>query len=396
MKVLYIGYYRDGTGWAHAAQGYILSLDAAGVDVVPRYIKLNDSDREIPERIEQLERKSDKGCDIVIQHVLPHHLDFNGNFDKNITIYVTETSHCKNTSWPERINLMDEAWVPNSYMAEESAVNSHIQTPHYVVPHAFDTNKYQEEHKKLKIPEIENKFNFYYIGEINRRKNIGALLKAFHLEFGPEEDVSILLKAHLPGASAHESENYLSEMCEQIKNGLKLYVDKTMYHRELFVCDYISEEDILSLHSSMDCFVSASFGEAWGIPIFDAMAMGKTPICTNSSGPKDFLEGGGQLVKSRKEPCFGMLETFSEVYVGNEDWDVIDINHLRSCMREAYENEESRKKMSKKGVNNAYKYSYSEVGEIMKSILEGKRDHCLLTNKNNIKDKHSVERFLKC
>ena len=50
MKVLYLGYYRDGTGWAKAAQNYILALQSAGVDVVPRYVKLNDVDGEVPDR----------------------------------------------------------------------------------------------------------------------------------------------------------------------------------------------------------------------------------------------------------------------------------------------------------------------------------------------------------
>ena len=118
MKVLYIGCYRDGTGWAKAAQNYILSLDTAGVEVVPRFIKLNDNDAEIPKRILDLEKNEHKNCDIVIQHVLPHQLSFNGNFEKNIALYVSETDHFQNTCWPERISLMDEAWVPNSFMAE--------------------------------------------------------------------------------------------------------------------------------------------------------------------------------------------------------------------------------------------------------------------------------------
>ena len=79
MKVLYLGNWRDGTGWGNAAQGYILSLDAAGIDVVPRHIKLNDREIEVPERILELERRSHKNCDVVIQHVLPHYLDYNGS-----------------------------------------------------------------------------------------------------------------------------------------------------------------------------------------------------------------------------------------------------------------------------------------------------------------------------
>ena len=43
MKVLFIGCYRDGTGWAKAAGDYILAMDAAGIDVVCRPLKLNDN-----------------------------------------------------------------------------------------------------------------------------------------------------------------------------------------------------------------------------------------------------------------------------------------------------------------------------------------------------------------
>ena len=93
MKVLYIGCYRDGTGWAHAAQDYILSLDTVNIEVVPRFVKLNDNFAEIPKRIEDLENNDDKNCDVVIQHVLPHLMDYRGDFQKNIALYVTETDH---------------------------------------------------------------------------------------------------------------------------------------------------------------------------------------------------------------------------------------------------------------------------------------------------------------
>ena len=84
MKVLFIGVYKDGTGWGNAAQHYILALDAAGVDVVPRAIKLNNRNAEVPQRILQLEKKSSKGCTHVIQNVLPHHMEYSGDFEKNI------------------------------------------------------------------------------------------------------------------------------------------------------------------------------------------------------------------------------------------------------------------------------------------------------------------------
>ena len=72
MKILYCGNYRENSGWAKAAQGYILALDSVGVDVVPRNISFKEGNFEYPERIKELENKSDRGCDVIIQHTLPH------------------------------------------------------------------------------------------------------------------------------------------------------------------------------------------------------------------------------------------------------------------------------------------------------------------------------------
>ena len=55
MKVLYIGNYKDGTGWANACINNILALDAAGVDVVPRAITFNNSAGGCPQKILELE-----------------------------------------------------------------------------------------------------------------------------------------------------------------------------------------------------------------------------------------------------------------------------------------------------------------------------------------------------
>lgn len=396
MKVLYIGCYRDGTGWANAAINYILSLDSAEIEVVPRFIKLNSRSGEVPKRIDELERKSDKNCDIVIQHILPHQLDYRGEFEKNISLYVAETDNCKGSAWPDRINLMDEAWVPNSHLAKDFCINSHIAKPHFVIPHACDISKYQKQYNKLEIPHLKNKFVFYYIGEITRRKNIGALMKAFHLEFEKNEDVALLVKGHIPGQSPDQAESHLREMSNKIKEGLKLYKQGSSYHQEVFICDYLTDEQVFDIHSTCDCFVSASFGEAWGIPIFDAMAMGKTPICSNNGGPADFLKsGGGILTDCRVEPCFGVFDSFDDLYTGRENWYSVDINLMRKNMREIFEDSEKRKSIASLGFNAAYDYSYMNVGKIMKNTIENNNTEIFNQN-NEITKKHSIEKLIKC
>lgn len=70
MNILYIGHYREGTGWAKAAIDYILALDSIGVNVVCRNLPLTNNNKPVPERISELEQKSVENIDYCIQHVL--------------------------------------------------------------------------------------------------------------------------------------------------------------------------------------------------------------------------------------------------------------------------------------------------------------------------------------
>jgi glycosyltransferase involved in cell wall biosynthesis len=129
----------------------------------------------------------------------------------------------------------------------------------------------------------------------------------------------------------------------------------------------------MNLHYTCDCFVMPSFGESWCIPAFDAMAMGKTPICTNIGGMADFIGGktpGGWLVSGYDEPVFGATDTFGDLYTGYEQWRYISINELRKAMRQVYKNEAIRKERSENGMANAYNYSLTNVGNIMRELLE--------------------------
>lgn len=367
MKVLYIGVYRDGTGWGNAAIDYILSLDAAGIDVVPRPVKLNQRNIDLPQRVIELESKSDSGCDVVIQHLLPHQTDFSGEFSKNIILYASETSHFKNSSWPIHINCMDEAWVINRQMISSSK-DSGVKIPIKTVPHATDVDKFSEEYPNPIPKELRDKFVFYFVGEHNPRKNIRSLLVAFHSEFSNSDNVALIVKATSPTLGSKETHDQIRAMSNKIKRDLKIFSDTTRYVEEAIMTDTFNQEYIMGLHQHADCFVMPSYGEAWCIPAFNAMGMGSTPIVNATGGPMDYIDDNvGCLLPNRQEPVIGMLETFGDIYTGAEDWWSVDINAMKSAMRRAYEEDWSQK--SEEGFNRVFDYSYDSVGLIMKEAL---------------------------
>ena len=114
MKVLYIGHYKEFGGWSQAATDNILALDKVGVDVVCRNVTLTQDRKDVDKRILALESKGTEGCNICIQHVLPHHIVGSDAFDKNIAFMETETLNITHLPWTEFLKQVDQVWVANT------------------------------------------------------------------------------------------------------------------------------------------------------------------------------------------------------------------------------------------------------------------------------------------
>jgi glycosyltransferase involved in cell wall biosynthesis len=370
MKVLYIGVYRDMTGWGQAARDYILSLDAVGIDVVPRAIKLDNSKPEISERIKELEQKNSAGCDIVIQHLLPDMMQYHGGFKKNIALYFTETTNFKASNWAESINCLDEAWVANS-QSKQASLNSDINVPIKIIPCATNIERFQHsyQHNSLR-DKFPDDFIFYFIGERTRRKNMGALIKAFAIEFDPDEPVQLVIKTTLQGQDKGGVSNALREFCNETKVGTRMYPDPKYYKPEIIIAEDYSDAEVMGLHKSGDCLVIPSHGEAWNLVSMDSMGMGKTPIYTNWGGHLDYLNNNvGYPVDYMLDTIFASQYPVFDLYTPKEEWAYINIKGLCTAMRQAYENTQIRKEKSVAGMERVYDFTYEKVGQIMQETL---------------------------
>jgi glycosyltransferase involved in cell wall biosynthesis len=367
MKVLFISNYLDGTGWSHAGIDYILAMDAAGIDVVCRPLRLNDHDGSVPDRVKELQAKSDADCDICVQHALPHLMQYNGRFKRNIGLFVSETSNFRASAWGDRLNAMDEI---------DACRGSYVDRPISVIPHATDVAKFTRRHEPLESLPRNGRFRFYFIGEFSRRKNLAALLKAFHTEFNPYDPVDLVIKTGVPGRSAAEAGKIVQEFCDQIKPGLKRYSMKVPeFAREIILTERLTEEEIYRLHASCDCFVSASYAEAWGIPAFDAMGFGKTPVVTGWGGFCEYLDDScGWMVPHHLEPCFGVSDNFGDLYTADEAWAGIDVFALRQAMRQAFQDSELRRKKAAAGTERAFQFSHESVGQLILKALKNENE----------------------
>jgi glycosyltransferase involved in cell wall biosynthesis len=355
-KVLYIGHYKDGTGWGNAALNNILAMDAVGIDVVPRAITYEAQDKAQNPAISQLEMKQAKDCNIVVQHTLPHNYVYNADYI-NIGFLAVESSNFTATGWHRCCNLMDEMWVP-SEVTKQQLKDSGVNVPVKVVPHSLNLGLYENVPDTGLIDTLQNTFNFGFVGEFIERKNIKALIQAFHMEFDFEEPVNLFIKT-----SKRELES-IQGYFNHIKRGLKI---RDNYKEEVIVTGMPPQQEYLQLLNHIDCFVMPSRGEAFCIPSLEANAMGKYVLYTDGIG---LNHCHGQAIQSYEVPCFGAVETIAELDTAYSTWREIDVLDLAKNMRSHYELcSEMPEVVSEQCKQMAAKYSHESVGEIIKEIL---------------------------
>lgn len=368
LKILYLGNYLDGTGWGNAAEQAILALDSAGVEVVPRVITFNDfAGRDnVNKRILELQTNSfADNIDICIQHTLPELYIYNDSC-KHIARFESETNDLRYSLWPKYINLLDEAWVPNR-QAHMAAISSGVTKPVKIAHHCIDISKYEKIEKTATVTELNHSFNFCFVGEFTSRKNISALLTAFHIEFHPSENINLFLKLNISGMNSNKVIEQFNNVNEKIKAGLRI---RNKYKNPVIITGMLPENQLKSIMKQCHCFVCSSNGEAWCIPALEAMAMGMRVIYPKGSGLQEFACDTGFSFDVNETPCMG-LDTLPNLQTAFDTWNSPDINSLCIAMRYAYNAYQHAEKnaWSDHPKIEAARFDYKEVGKRLKELL---------------------------
>ena len=325
-------------------------------------------------RLLELEKKDSSGCDVCIQHVLPHHLVGSKAFRKNIAYFVSESTSLKYIGWLQQLKQMDELWVPNWDLAKSLQTDG-ITAPIHVVGHPCNISRYKTKYQEINLPIADGVFKFYYIGDINDRKNLESIITCFHSEFDRSEPVSLILKVKKFGHNPEQCQSVIDGIIQKVQKDLRMYNDPSQYHRNVVITEDIEDKDICALHQYGDCFLSPTHGEAWSLPSFDAMGFGSSPICSDYGGPKEFIgEGCGTLVGGSYSVCKCSDAAFPDIFTGREYWFQPCEMQIRKAMREKYETYQKDPLGTKRtwklaGLEQVKLFSYEKIGEEMKGLL---------------------------
>ena len=272
-----------------------------------------------------MHREFEAGPDIVVRHAYPP-IWSHPTSGRWIHIQPWEFGHLPK-DWIDPLqNDVDEIWIPTNYV-KKVYIDSRISAdkifviPWGVAPDIFNTDV------PARILATSKSFRFVFVGGTIYRKGFDRVLDAFREEFGPREDVCLVVKDL--GADTFYRNGNLRDAVIKMRDDPNL--PEILYFNEDWTAGQLA-----SLYSACNCLVMPYRGEGFGLPILEAMACGVPAIVPRGGASDDFVsESTGLLLDSQA------VQT-------NLDWELIgpaleleiDLGQLRQKMRFAFENRE--------------------------------------------------------
>ncbi len=308
MKIRYYGHIGQPTGYGRAASDLCMALLGAGVSLELR--PLSPPSRRVftgeflpLANFLKLDADLDPHPDAVIVHTLP--IDCPQVRETVMNERITKTSPSvpwiAYTTWealtrPVELRAMmypfHQVWHPSRANAEALLSRG----PAKILPHCFDPETLTARREPGTLPRDPNGYYFYYVGAWSDRKNTGALVSTFHETFDRKRD-----NAHLVLLCAGAPEEKIQAAREML--------DKRVH----IAGTHASDKYVLEMHRLFDCYVTASHGEAWNLPCFDAMLAGRQIVAPMGLGSDDYLDDtDANLYDTRAgnlwlDPDLGML-----------------------------------------------------------------------------------------
>lgn len=361
MKVLYVNPF-DNSGYGEAGVRYVHALHAAGVEVVCRRLNFGKPLHENA-LVRQLLTGSLEGVTHCVQHTLPTHYVYNSAF-KNLGLFANETKEVPER-WKRQLRWMD-CQICICY-DQRYALDTEFNGRASTIGHPCDLAKYD-----VKYPELDwlrpyrerGYYIFYGVGEFVRRKNWATALRAYLTAFSRADRVLFVLKSSIPGMPPADSAKKIDKFIGDLLAGMKLGHPSRAAEIKI-VTGHMSETELLRLHASCDCYVSASHGEAWNLPGMDAAGLGRTLIVPNNGGFREYADDSATFwLQSLSDHCFGGTEAPAEVYSGYDKWDTFTVDEVAIAMGHVM-----RSKLPYTQHERIKEYSYEKIGDLFKRVL---------------------------
>jgi hypothetical protein len=282
-SVIVSGLLHDGLGLAEAARGHARSLATAGYDLRQHVVQLpgrpvighpgSDGVLTLPESA------GDDEAEVVVTCLNPPELDQLREAGVrlpagrvNVGVWAWEVDPAP-ADWSDAALRFDEIWVHSNYVAD--IVRPLVRCPVAVVPPPVCVGPASGERSEL----FDDRPTFVALADAAStfdRKNPRGAIAAYSHAFEPDEGTRLVVK---------------------VWNGEVDPIGVADLHRaaaerpDITIVDqWLPRPAFVDLLASASCLVSLHRAEGFGLPIFEALALGVPVVATRFAGPLDLLD----------------------------------------------------------------------------------------------------------
>lgn len=365
--IKYTGPILDNSGYAKACRENILALYKLGVPLTLNPISFEQARPDLGKNGNIIRSLIGKSIDynVNIIHTTP---EFWGKFKEinklNVGYTIWETTKL-HPDWPKFINENVDGCMVGCEWNIEVFKNSGVTVPLFNVPHVVEVLDQNNIEPYIINGINPNAYKFYSIFQWQERKNPLATIKSYWSTFTKGENVALILKTYRSDYSDPEKDAIRNTI-----RRLKKVCPSTNYPPIYLILDMLSEEEMLGLHASGDCYVSLDRGEGFGLSGATAGATGKPIIVTGFGGAMEYAKiHNSYIVDFVEIPAFGM--PWCPWYRIEQYWAEPSQRHGAELMRHVYENQEEAKQTGLK-LQNYLKdnFNYEVIGNKIINALK--------------------------
>ena len=268
-------------------------------------------------------------------------------------------------SWVEKLNCMDEVWVPCSFNAE-TFCDAGVRVPVHVVPGGVDSDLWRPGLPALRVPGARGTV-FLGVFAWSYRKAVDVLLRAWAGAFGPDDPVSLVLRCDpLPAAPGRKAEKAEALLARELG---RLGLDRGALAPIVVLGTPLSQADMPRLMAAADVFVGVSRGEGWGRPLLEAMACGLPAIGTRWSGNLEFMTDDNSLLVD-VEQLVEIDERMEVAHFRGMRWAEPSAEHLAELLRRSANDPDLRSRLGSRARADAVeRWGWDHAAEVADARL---------------------------
>ena len=275
------GYLRNETGIGAAARGYVAAMRSAGVPVALKDFSELSPNRSDDPSLDAFDDVHPHPVNLICANADQHFVVASHLGDgflrnrRNIGVWFWELPEFP-AEWHDRFPHYDEIWAPSSFIANTLAAVSPI--PVVRVPAVLSVEAPGDrEQGRARLGAGPDEFVWLLVFDFHsyfERKNPLGLVEAFKKAFRPSDPVRLVIKCVNAGFD---------------REALAALEAAASGHRVSIHDGYWSLAEMRDLLAACDGYASLHRSEGLGIPLANAMSLGKPVVGTAWSGNADFM-----------------------------------------------------------------------------------------------------------